>query len=426
MAINRRQFIKRSLGAVSVGLVLPRLFLEDARAGQIPAAGSSRKIFVVIQLAGGNDGLNTIVPYSDSNYHNLRPRIGFQDSELASTMIDGQFAFHPSMTSLKTLYDAGRVAIVLGVGYPNPLLSHFTSMDVWHTASPTGGQAEGWLGKYADVALASSSSFNAASVGSVLPKTFFSDKVVIPNISTFANYQFLTDSKYPGDKNNQTATFNTDFSRTFPLGSFAQELTSTGSDAVAGASLIQSSITSYSSSVTYPNSPIASGLKMLAQIITTVPTADLLYAEMGGFDNHSSQIGTNANPDDRLSGDHATLLQQFSDGVKAFYDDLTAHSLADDVVIMTWSEFGRRVNDNASNGTDHGTASPLFVIGNPVAGGAFYGTQPSLAPTSLDSAGNMKFTVDFRSVYATILDKWLGADSASVLGQPFPDLGFLG
>ncbi|MGH9822615.1 MAG: DUF1501 domain-containing protein, partial [Blastocatellia bacterium] len=190
MPIDRRQFLKRGLGAVSVSLVMPKLWLSEARAGgrSTTASDPARRIFVVIQLAGGNDGLNTVVPYTDSRYQSLRPRIGFAESELSATLISDQFALHPSMTSMKTLYDAGKVAIVLGVGYPNPNLSHFSSQDIWHTASPGSEQAEGWLGKYADEALAGSTALNAVSVGGSLPKTFFSDKVVIPDISSFANY----------------------------------------------------------------------------------------------------------------------------------------------------------------------------------------------------------------------------------------------
>lgn len=421
MPINRREFIKRSLGAVSVGLVVPKLWLADAKANTTGTSSQARRIFVVIQLAGGNDGLNTVVPYSDDRYHSLRPRIGFMDSELTSTVINDQFALHPSMTALKGMYDAGQVAIVLGMGYPNPNLSHFASQDYWHTATPGVETAEGWLGKYADIALVGDTGFNAVSVGDSLPKTFFSDKVVIPNITSFNSYDFLTDNKYSGDSNNQVNTFTTNYSRTFPEGSFAAELTGTGMDALNGAAKIQSAITQYSSSVVYPDSNLAGGLQMLAQIITTVPEADLLYVQMGGFDNHSDEIGT-----DRLTGDHAGLLQDLSDGIKAFYDDMAAHSLADNVVMMTWSEFGRRPNDNASNGTDHGTAAPQFIIGNPVLGGKLYGQQPSLAATDLDEAGNMKFTVDFRSVYGTILDNWLNIDSQSVLGQKFENVGFLG
>jgi len=169
----------------------------------------------------------------------------------------------------------------------------------------------------------------------------------------------------------------------------------------------------------------AAAVQMVAKIVTTIPEANLLYVQIGGFDHHSQEIGTaQDNYTNKAVGQHANLLRAVSTGIKVFYDDMVAHGLADNVVMMTWSEFGRRPNENASHGSDHGTVAPLFVVGNPVQGGKLYGQQPLLS--DLDSAGNLKFKVDFRSVYATILDKWLGADSQSILGAKYENLGFLG
>ena len=432
MPINRRQFIKRSAGAVSVGLVMPRLFLTDAL-GQGPIANPNRKIFVVIQQAGGNDGLNTVIPYTNSRYQSLRPTLAFKDAELKdaagrSTILGNEpFAFHPALAELKELYDAGKVAPVLGVGYPTPNLSHFLSQDIYHTANTVGGAGNGWLGKYADQKLLGQSSLSAVSVGNSLPKSFFADKVVVPSISSFANYTFQTDERNRGDRNNQVNTFHSTNRRDFPSGSFINAIADTGIDAADGASQLQTAVASYSSSVTYPTgNPLASALKMVAQIVTTVAEANVLYVTIGGWDHHSQEIGNAQNPTDKTVGQHDTLLGYVSQGIKAFYDDMAAHGLADNVMIMTWTEFGRRPNENASHGTDHGTANVMFVVGNPVRGGKIYGEQPSLEVAALDSAGNLKFTVDFRAVYATILDKWLGADSKSILGGSFENVGFLG
>jgi uncharacterized protein (DUF1501 family) len=432
MPINRRQFIKRSAGAVSVGLVMPKLFLTDAR-GQGPIASPDRKIFVVIQQAGGNDGLNTVIPYTDSRYQSLRPALAFKEADLKdaagrSTILGNEpFAFHPAMGELKELYDAGRVAPVVGVGYPTPNLSHFLSQDIYHTANISGAAGDGWLGKYADQKLFGQSSLSAVSVGGTLPKSFFADKVVVPSISSFANYTYQTDERNRGDRNNQINTFHSTNRRSFPADSFIKAIADTGVDAADGAAQLQTAVASYSSSVTYPaNNPLANGLKMLAQIITTVPEANLLYVTIGGWDHHSEEIGSEQNPTDKTIGQHATLLGYVSQGIKAFYDDMAAHGLADNVVIMTWTEFGRRPNENASHGTDHGTANVMLVVGNPVHGGRIYGQQPSLETVALDNAGNMKFTVDFRAVYATVLDRWLGADSKSILGGSFENVGFLG
>jgi uncharacterized protein (DUF1501 family) len=421
MAMNRRQFIKQSAGAVSVSLVLPKLWLTEARA----EGAASNKIFIVCQLAGGNDGLNTVVPYTDDRYHALRPRIGFQESELMPTIISDQFALHPSMTALKGLYDAGKVAIILGVGDPNGTLSHFTQMDIWQDANPNNQLSRnGWLGRYADHALAGQTGLSALSVGGGLPKALFADKVVIPNVDNFANLVFQVDGKYPNGRANQMNVFNAAYSRAPQDGAvYFNTLTTTGADAVNGAAAIRNAVAGYTAKATYPNTGLANGFKMLASVITTIPQASLLHVSMGGFDNHASQIGVTGDLNNRLVGAQASLLKQFSDAVKAFYDDMTAFNLADNIVIMSWSEFGRRAGDNASNGTDHGTASPQFVIGSQVKGGLF-GAQPSLAATDLDSGGNMKVAVDFRSMYATILDGWLGTDSQTILGAKYDYLGF--
>lgn len=434
MPINRRQFIKRSATAVSLSLVMPKLWMGSANAQQITAA--DRKIFVVIQMAGGNDGLNTLVPYADSRYQQLRPTLGFKDTELkdaagASTILNGSLGLHPALSEIKQLYDANRVAVVTGVGYPSPNLSHFLSQDIWQTANTNGGAGNGWLGKYADQKLISQGGLASVSIGGALPKALFADKYVTPNISPaggadpFANYQYLTDSRNTGDRNNQINTFKTMNTRSFETESFLDSIAKASFGAEEGAAQLRAAVAGYSSPVTYPTTgnSLASALRMVAQITTTVADANLFYVQLGGFDHHSAEIGSTQAPTDKTVGQHATLLANVSKSIKAFYDDMGAHNLADNVVLMTWSEFGRRPNENASRGTDHGTSSMQLVVGNPVKGG-LYGQQPSLS--DLDSAGNMKFNLDFRAVYATILDKWLGADSKSILGGTFENVGFLG
>jgi uncharacterized protein (DUF1501 family) len=423
MATTRRQFIKRGLGMVTLSVALPGVWLKRARA-QSP--DPDRKILIVLEMIGGNDGLNTVIPYTDSRYHSFRPTLGFKEAELKdaqgrATIISERFGLHPSMGRMKDLYDAGKVAIVQGVGYPEPSLSHFLSADIWHTTNPT-GRGEGWLGRWAEAALAGKSGLSAVSIGGRPPKTFSSNEIVIPNIANFDTYSFQTDQKYGSNRTNKLNAFNTIYNRSFPGNGFADALSNVGLDAVTGAGRVGSAPANYRSTVAYPvNNPVAAGFKMLAQIITMIPEANMLYVQMGFFDHHALQI---AGPTSKLTGQHAQLLQQFSDAVKAFYDDMIEHELVDKVLIMQWSEFGRRPNENNSLGTDHGTASSLFIIGNPVAGG-IYGQQPSLEATALDEAGNLKFTVDFRSVYATVIDRWLGGESREVLGAQYEDLGFI-
>lgn len=421
MGTTRRQFIKRSAGAVSVGLVMPHLFINTAQ-GQ-SATNPNRKIVVIIEFSGGNDGLNTLIPYTDQNYYKWRPTIGVKDTEVANTKISNDLALHPSMGKLKTLYDAGKVAVIAGVGYPNPNLSHFTSADIWHTANVAyEGRGTGWLGRYADLALVNQGGLPAVSIVDRLPKTFAATQKIIPNIPNFDGYGLNTDCNHEENRQNILDAFLAIHRRTYPADSFVERTAKIGLDAVAGALDFRAQLDSYQSTIKYPeNNNLAQGLQLLARIITTVPESSLLYARIGGFDTHSNQIeGTN-----RLQGQHAGLLQDFSDAVKAFYDDMVEHGLADNIVMLQWSEFGRRVNENRSIGTDHGTASCMFVVGGRVTGG-IYGRQPSLAPSDLDDAGDPKFTVDFRSVYSTILDRWLSSDSNTILNGQFENVGFLG
>jgi len=426
MTTNRRQFIKQSLTAVGTGLVAPRIFFSAVRA-RSPQANPDRRVLVVIELSGGNDGLNTLIPYTDSRYFALRPTLGFKDTELKdaqgnSTIISNQFGLHPSMGKLKQLYDAGKVAIVRGVGYPDPSGSHFESADIWHAGETSQVRLDGWLGRYADQALAGRPGLTAIAVDDRLPKTLLSSQVVIPSVPSFQDYGVQTDEDFSDNRANKLNALLALHSRNFAPGSFIGREAQIGYDAVNGSIQFQSALQGYTSAAQYPdNNGLADGLKMLAQVITTIPEVSLLYLQTGGYDTHSDQIANN----NKLTGQHAGLLQDFSDAVDAFHRDLAGHQLADKVIIFQWSEFGRRPGENASHGTDHGAASSIFVIGDAVRGG-LYGQQPSLAATELDDAGNPKFKVDFRSVYATILNKWLGGDPRQVLGGDFENVGFLG
>ncbi len=427
MATTRRQFIKRGLGAVTVSVVVPKMGLLKAL-GQETQARLDRRL-VVIQFGGGNDGLNTIIPYSDSRYLSLRPTLSLKDTELVdsggvSTMINSDIAFHPVMKEIRDLYLQNKVAIMLGVGEPGQSTSHFTG-----TTNIASGRTDGnfggggWLGRYAKQAFGSSANFMAAGIGGSLPQMFYSD-YVIPNISSFAQYTFQTDGRFTADRKNQVAAFNAATSRAFPADSLMSAISGTGQRAFNDSVTIQTETAKYNPAG-YPNTGLGNALKMVSQLLVTIPSTSLTHVQIGGFDNHQGLVvGGN-----KLVGGHAALLTQFSQAIKAFHDDIATapNNLGQNTIIMTYSEFGRRPQENGTSGTDHGSLSCWFVIGDSVHGG-LYGRQPSLLTLDLDSGGNPKFGVnslDLRSIYATILDRWFNHPSPSVLGTQFENVPFL-
>lgn len=425
MRATRREFIKQSSTAFSIAMLMPSLAVSRPQE-------SGRRILVLVQLGGGNDGLNTVIPYKDPRYHSLRPAIGFneeefKDAEGNSTIINSEFAFHPALSELKGLFQQGRLAVVQGVGYPTPDLSHGISNAIWQTADVSRQARLGWLGKYADSALAGKSPLSSVAIGfNSLPLVLLASEVNPVLIRRLGESPFRVINAPETD--NVVSAFRDNINREFPAGSFLEKLARVGANAERSSGRIQEALDAYHSSVIYKDTnPAAQALKTVAVLASVFPEATVFHVSyLGFFDTHARQIGTLEDPGNKFLGTHATDLKRLSEAIKAFYDDMVEQGLADDVMLVTYSEFGRRPNENASFGTDHGTASNLFVVGNKVKGGDFYGLQPSLNATDFDTAGNMRFTTDFRSVYATLLDRWLeGGDSEEVLGARFPHLGFL-
>lgn len=429
MATTRRQFIKRTAAATAAGLLLPGITF--ARRGE--GATGSRRILVVVQLVGGNDGLNTVIPYKDARYYALRPTLGFKEEELRDadgkpTVINGEFGLHPALKELKQMYDERKLAIVLGVGYPNGDLSHAASTEIWQTAEVGAARRFGWLGRYADHLLQGKPDFAAVAVGtSTIAKTFIGERRAVPLVTRLGESGFALN--FIPERNNFTTTFRALHGREFPQGSLYNAITQAARGAERGAESVQEALTRYQSSVVYAaTNPLAQALKTVAVLATGLPDSYLFHVSYPAFfDTHSQQIGTQADRyRDKFAGFHALEMRRLSEAIKLFFDDLTEQGLADNVMLMTYSEFGRRPNENASLGTDHGTSSNLFVIGDHVRGGDLYGAQPSLSTMQLDLDGNQRFTTDFRSVYATVMDNWLAEiESERILGARFPHLGFL-
>jgi len=424
MSISRRDFLLRSAGFVTVSAVVPRWAVAGAQNFE-ESLGSAYpgRTLVVLELMGGNDGLNTVIPYTDNAYSQVRARIGIPtasvlqlDSKLGLNGMAVNGGTKPAMGGLKALWDANRVALVEGIGYPNSSLSHFTSRDIWHTADPTLAQRNGWLGRFLDAYVGNNSNpLVCSAVSNALQRTLLASKVSVPSFVSIASYSYPTDGAYPGDKSNQINTFVAEGADQYEIENTVEQVSALSGVAISSSTTLQTVGNGYVAGGQYPSGSLGSGMQLIAQIINAGVGAQILYITFGGFDNHADEDNAGANG-------HNGLLQTISDSIKALFDDLDAHNKSHNVLLMTWSEFGRRVQDNASRGTDHGTSAPQFVVGNAVKPG-IYGTAPSL--TQLDSNGNLLIQNDFRSYYGTVLSDWLGADSAAILGTAWPNLGFL-
>lgn len=405
---SRRDFLKTTVGAMAATPMLPHLLLNSTLARAAQSSTTSGPILVIVQLQGGNDGLNTIVPYGSGTYYQDRPTINVPAKTVLP--IDNTVGFNPNLKGIKALYDQGKVAVVQGVGYPNPSLSHFQGTSIWETADPTGQATTGWLGRYMDAELAGEDNpLSAVAIGATLPQTLLSQRAPVTSIESVKTYRFLVERS-----NAQTIlqAYQRIYSRdeaTAPA--YLNLIRAAGRATEQGVADLQAVSTKYTPTVKYPQNQLGTELQLVAQIISAGLGTRIFHVTLGGFDDHVAEVYT-----------HARLSQYFNDAVSAFYQDLTAQGKADDVMIMTFSEFGRRVKENAGRGTDHGTAAPLFLIGNKVKGG-LYGQDPILS--TLDANGDLIFAVDFRSVYGTVLDGWLNASSQAILGGSYERIPFL-
>src|SRR5437764_1063131 len=417
MKLSRRAMIKDGLLVVSAGMVMPAVFsrgIASANAlsveGSHVARASSDRTLIVVQMAGGNDGLNTVIPLTDSLYPKMRPTLAIPDAQALS--LDVRLGLHPNLAPLKNLWDQGHMAIVEGVGYPNQSLSHFQAMDIWQTLDLNGTGSQGWLGKLVSGWVDQDGHpFKAMDVGVQTAQALASISAPVPTLASVNTYRIYPD---PADADNGNARLQAlmNLYNSYPKTSpYAALLDTTALSAQDGSNQLHNADAKYQAAVTYPQGPFAAGLKILAEAIVQGLGLRVGYVTLGGFDTHANQQTT-----------HNVLMKSLADGLSAFYTDLSKHGKADNVVVMTWSEFGRRVEENGSQGTDHGTAAPMFVMGNTVNRGTF-GEPPNLG--NLDNNGNLKYTTAFRSVYATVLDRWLGASSKDVLGGSFGSQNFL-
>lgn len=399
--MKRGNFLLGSISGLTVSATANHVF---ARAlAQTPLAGlpgSQGRCLVIVNLGGGNDGLNCVVPHGDQQYYRMRPSLAVSPSEVLA--IDSHVGLNPKMNAFKSMYDKGLVAIVQGVGYPDPNYSHFRSTEIWQTAAPDRYEHTGWLGRYFDEAgLPPANLFNGIAISQTVPEVLASNKTDIPAVPNPAGYGLAFDRSPALSK-----AFGQDArDRMLPFKSpYLAHVMEIEDHAQRGSQELPKLIAGYKTDASYPATPLGRSLALAAQIIGSNLGTRVIYVEHTSFDTHSNQRPVQ----DRM-------LMQFSDAISAFYQDLAAHGNDRRVLTMTFSEFGRRVEENASHGTDHGQASPLFLIGGGVKGG-LYGQRPDLA--NLDN-GNLRWTTDFRSVYATVLERWLGRPASPVLGGSF-------
>jgi len=418
--MTRREFIKKGLTMVTVGMTAPSFITRTALAMNNPWDVSQvtsqpgipdDRILVVVQLGGGNDGLNTVIPLGNDAYYRVRPNLAIPQKDVLRVTDD--LGFHPNLAGLKGLYDQGAMAIVQGVGYPNPSRSHFKSMEIWHTADPEGRVVRyGWVGRYFDSKCpVCEQPTVGVNIGASMPLAMQAESGMGVSLETPEAYQWMPTMGGLGDREEQELfrLLNAPAPGANEPGT-VDFLRHTAMNAFVSTAQVRSAVSAYKGSVEYANTRFAYSMKLIAQMIAGKLPTKVYYANMTGFDTHAAQRGA-----------HETLLTQFAEGVASFYKDLETQGNADRVLVLAFSEFGRRVSENGSGGTDHGTAAPMFLFGKGLKGG-FYGSQPSL--TDLTD-GDLKHAIDFRSVYATVLDRWLGADPIRILGYNFDRLGFL-
>lgn len=435
---TRRQFLRTTVLGSALSWTVPAFLANTFGALQSQAADSATQIttgkdgtiLVVLQMAGGNDGINTVVPYASDYYHQARPRLGLPADKVLK--LSDQVGFHPAMTGFKDLYDSGNLSVIQGVGYPNPNRSHFRSTEIWQTASDSDKfEKYGWIGRYFDNDCGGCDPTVGVAVEDQLPESFYSKTLKGVCMTNPANYRFITGDRPRAGQmdmveesyeklNDLTITTAADENSGGSIGMLSGAKPMTGGraidfiertalDAQVSSDEIRNIASRVQNQAQYPESQLGNSLRLVAKLIGGGLPTRIYYVSQGGYDTHTNQIATQQ----RLLGD-------LGDSVKAFVSDLKAQGNMQRVLVMTFSEFGRRVAENASGGTDHGAAAPIFIVGNKVNAGLL-GAYPSLAPQDLFE-GDIKYNVDFRSVYAAVLENWLKTKSAPVLGREFTRL----
>lgn len=410
MTTNRRDFLRFSLAGSSMVALTGSIpnFLGRTAAQTRDAAnpGARDTILVVVQLTGGNDGLNTVIPHTDPEYRRLRPTLRIQNP----LRINDSLGLHPAMTGLHGLLQDNALCIVQGVGYPNPSQSHFRSMDIWHAASTADTLTEGWIGR-ALRHVPAAASFHLANPNEAAPLALTGAPARVPSIASLDDFQLRLQASSAADRRTQRDLLqNASTPPREPTPSLLDFVQRTAVQTYASSQRLAQIGREYQPRVPYPTSALGNHLKLAAQLIDAGLGARLFYVTQDGFDTHAGQLPL-----------HANLLRDVSESITAFYRDLSARGHGERILVMTFSEFGRRGHENGSQGTDHGSGAPMLLVGGRVRSGVL-GAHPAL--TNLVQ-GNLPHHTDFRQVYASILDRWLGVPSRPILGQEFAPVDIL-
>lgn len=402
---TRRDFLRASLATgsmVALGSSVPGFLSKTAAQTQTSdRRGARDTILVVIQLTGGNDGLNTVIPFRDQDYARLRPTLRQRENEVLR--VNNDIGLHPSLRGLSELLQDNALCIVQGVGYPNPTQSHFNSMDIWQAAKREGELNDGWIGR-ALRAVPGAASFHLADQNEAAPLALTGAPVRVPSITSLRDFQLQVSGSGQADVRRQRNVIEAAANERGNAPHLLDFVRRTSVNTYASSRRLQEISQNYQPSTPYPATALGNKLRLAAQLIDAGLGARLFYVSLGGFDTHSSQGQT-----------HANLLTQLSGAMTAFYRDMRQRGHHNRIMMMTFSEFGRRARENGSRGTDHGQAAPMLLVGGRVRSGVV-GAHPSL--TNLER-GNLRFHTDFRQVYAALLDNWLGVGSRQVLGGEF-------
>lgn len=409
MQISRRLFIRDGVATVALGLTAPAFLSAIAH-----AQGLSSRRLVVVYLGGGNDALNTLIPYQDQSYYSRRPTIAIPAGQVLQVGADASgraLGLHPRLGGLSNIFNEGRLAIVQRTGYQNSSRSHFEATDIFGTANPQSAGGSGWLGRYLDTLPRPIDSLTAWNTTSDTPRILVSGRTGVPAISNASTYTFASPNRGAAATQERAAA-EAMAANAAPGRPHLAFVNSTSRSAIETIDRAARAL-SYSPTVTYPNNGFGLALRTVAGAIYNGIGSRVYYVQTGGYDTHSEQGAA--------GGSYGGLMGTLSDGLGAFYSDIRNRGLANDTTIIVFSEFGRRISENGSGGTDHGAAGLMFVLGGSVRGG-LYGTAASLAPghpTLENNSGDIRYETDFRSVYARVLDQWLGVDSAPILNGDF-------